>query len=234
MTDGVNLFDCRYVYNTSLEEYDWFLKADDDTYVIMENLRLLLTNYSSNKEVYLGCHFKEFLAEGLVPIFSPLRNTYPMILVVLTFSGYASGGAGYVLSRKAVRRFVEDGLNKNVCRSDSGGFEDVEIGTCLVKIGITIQDTRDSYGRARFFPFNATWHMRPSDVKRKDVSTIAPGTFGKVLDRFPQWRMALAIYMANLRHLGKLAGSFSKWRTFSINNNGSMRHLVNDPALIIF
>ena len=62
-----------------------------------------------------------------------------------------SGGAGYVLSREAVRRFVDVGLVDGSCRGDDDGAEDVEIGLCLQKLNVTSGDSRDENGRPRFF-----------------------------------------------------------------------------------
>lgn len=66
----------------------------------------MLYPYSPSDPLYFGCKFKPFVKQG-----------------------YMSGGAGYVLSREAVKRFVEEAIpNKSKCRQDGDGAEDVELG----------------------------------------------------------------------------------------------------------
>ena len=48
----------KYVYDNHFEEFEWFMKADDDTFVIVENLKYLLANYSTNDPIHFGHHFK--------------------------------------------------------------------------------------------------------------------------------------------------------------------------------
>lgn len=74
--------------------------------------------------------------------------------------GYMSGGAGYVLSKQAVIRLVEEGIpSKDKCRQDSDGAEDVEIGKCLERVNVIAGDSRDSNDRGRFFPFIPEHHI---------------------------------------------------------------------------
>ncbi|TKR87447.1 hypothetical protein L596_011844 [Steinernema carpocapsae] len=130
----------KYLYENELDNYDYFLKADDDTYVIVENLRLMLMPYSPEDPLYFGCRFKPF-----------------------TKQGYMSGGAGYILSREGLRRFVEDSNPKN-CKAANTGAEDAEMGKCLDKVGVKAVDTRDSLGRHRMLPFSPTPTFRPTSV----------------------------------------------------------------------
>ncbi|XP_043218919.1 glycoprotein-N-acetylgalactosamine 3-beta-galactosyltransferase 1-like isoform X2 [Amphibalanus amphitrite] len=127
----------RYVYEHHWDDADWFFKADDDTYAVMENMRFLLEPYPPQHPIYFGCKFKPF-----------------------TKQGYMSGGAGYVLSREALRRFVEVGLkDPKKCRKDHGGAEDAEMGKCMEKLNVTAGDSRDAQGRYRFFPFTPESHL---------------------------------------------------------------------------
>ena len=71
-----------------------------------------------------------------------------------------SGGAGYVLSREALKRFVTSGLhNQKFCTASDTGHEDIEIGLCLDRCGVEFIDTRDRLGRHRFHPLGPGTHL---------------------------------------------------------------------------
>ncbi|XP_077553769.1 glycoprotein-N-acetylgalactosamine 3-beta-galactosyltransferase 1-like isoform X2 [Haemaphysalis longicornis] len=131
-----------YVARHHLRDHEWFLKADDDTYVVVENLRYFLRDKNASEAVYYGCRFRPYVKQG-----------------------YMSGGAGYVLSREAVRRLAERGPHSG-CRADGGGAEDVEMGRCLQRLGVAAGDTRDSAGRGRFFPLVPESHLIPGQMPK--------------------------------------------------------------------
>lgn len=122
-----------YIFQHYYDAADWFLKADDDTYVIVENLRYLLSTHNTTKPVYFGHHFKSIVRQG-----------------------YFSGGAGYVVSREALRRFAM--RSDDQCNSDLGA-EDVKFGECMEKLGVEPVDSRDILGRSRFHCFDPGSHI---------------------------------------------------------------------------
>ncbi|XP_053652943.2 LOW QUALITY PROTEIN: glycoprotein-N-acetylgalactosamine 3-beta-galactosyltransferase 1-like [Cherax quadricarinatus] len=113
-------------------DYHWYLKADDDTYVIVENLRFFLRNLDPGEPIYYGVKFRKHVKQG-----------------------YMSGGGGYVLSREAVRRFVTEALklqDQSKCASNtSRGAEDLQLGVCLESVGVAAGDSLDDDGKSRFF-----------------------------------------------------------------------------------
>ncbi|KAJ1358640.1 hypothetical protein KIN20_017117 [Parelaphostrongylus tenuis] len=72
----------EWIYQNNLNDYEWFLKADDDTYFHMDNLRGFLKNFSPKRALSIGHKFK----------INGIEDTYH------------SGGAGYILSREALKK----------------------------------------------------------------------------------------------------------------------------------
>uniref|UniRef100_A0A3B3Z7P2 N-acetylgalactosaminide beta-1,3-galactosyltransferase n=1 Tax=Periophthalmus magnuspinnatus TaxID=409849 RepID=A0A3B3Z7P2_9GOBI len=124
----------HYVHQHHSNDADWFLKADDDTFVNVDNLRWLLSNHTPKEPIYFGKRFKPY-----------------------TKQGYMSGGAGYVLSKEALRRFVE-GFRTKVC-SHTTPVEDLALGQCLERMGVMAGDSRDTLQRETFHPFVPEHHL---------------------------------------------------------------------------
>ena len=107
----------------------------------MENLRYFLSSYNYSEPIWFGSEFK-------------------------VIGGYMSGGAGYVLSKEAVRRFYEISLpNASLCEHDDTGSEDVNMGYCLKNVGVVGMDSRDNFDRTRFFPLHPGTHIAQTDWK---------------------------------------------------------------------
>lgn len=143
----------QYIYENHRNDADWFMKADDDTYVILENLRYFLYPYSTDDPIYFG---------------------YKMNLANKLKHGYFSGGAGYVLSRNALDRFGKAMQQSKYteagnpsCRlnaMDNEGAEDFELGRCMEALGVYAGDTRDESKRGRFFLNTPEAHLIPGKI----------------------------------------------------------------------
>uniref|UniRef100_A0A671L3K0 Glycoprotein-N-acetylgalactosamine 3-beta-galactosyltransferase 1 n=1 Tax=Sinocyclocheilus anshuiensis TaxID=1608454 RepID=A0A671L3K0_9TELE len=128
----------QYIHAYHLQHADWFLKADDDTFVVVENLRYLLSQHDTEKPVYFGHRFRPFVRQGNM-----------------------SGGAGYVLSPEGLRRFVQ-GFSTGRCEHFSS-VKDMALGRCMETMGVKAGDSRDSNHQETFNPFRPENHLIPAE-----------------------------------------------------------------------
>ncbi|XP_037779483.1 glycoprotein-N-acetylgalactosamine 3-beta-galactosyltransferase 1-like [Penaeus monodon] len=127
------MFSLQYIYKHFFDDFQWRVKTDDNIYVIMENLRYMLRAYDTNDPIYFGLYYKNF-------------------------GRYNAGGAGYVMGRESVRRFIEQALpNTAICQGQCEG-RDIPLGNCLQRVGVKFGDTRDHIGQGRF------WQHHPISI----------------------------------------------------------------------
>ena len=173
----------EYIYQHHLD-VDWFLKADDDTYVIMENLRYFLSKLNPSDPHYIGRMFT-------------------------SYGGYNTGGAGYVFSRETLRVFKRT-LYEGGCPRRGG--EDTWVARCLRVQDVKPVSTRDSSGRETFFQFGIAPQLipgRPNDFLSNysyplpykngpECCSDYPNTFHKVKPEM-MYLLEYLIYRVKLR-----------------------------------
>ncbi|XP_070567005.1 glycoprotein-N-acetylgalactosamine 3-beta-galactosyltransferase 1-like [Ptychodera flava] len=144
----------KYIYEHHINDTDWFMKADGDTYVIVENLRKVLEQESTT-QLMLFCN--------------RVRN--PNNLNVT----HADGSAGYVISKAASRKLVEIGLkNDSLCSPEEQGPDDIKLSQCLERLGVPHRDSRDEHGKQRFFHFSVEMYFNMSVSYYRDKIEYYP------------------------------------------------------------
>lgn len=107
----------NYTFYNHLEDGDWFYKADDDTYAMLENLRRFVQPYSADELHAFGYEFKMPTPD------EKFKYTY------------FSGGPGYVMSKAAFTKFIKDGIEGNdyssICPKNNRSNEDIYVGKCF-------------------------------------------------------------------------------------------------------
>lgn len=117
----------RYVYQYR-NDYDYFYKADDDTYLFVENLADELSRRNRDEPFMIGHRFRRFQKDG-----------------------YFSGGAGYVLSRGALKLLIERAIDKHpTCPTYDEDKEDVKMSVCGVAVGVKLLDAFDDLRKNKF------------------------------------------------------------------------------------
>ncbi|CAB3406646.1 unnamed protein product [Caenorhabditis bovis] len=137
-----------YVYRNISSDFDWYFKGDDDTYLVVENLKRYVEKLDPNKPFFIGYRLRR-------------RTT----------TGYNAGGSGYVMSREAMRLFADRLFHdKDACPYHE--WEDYAIARCLASVGVFPEDTRDDKGRQRFLPWRPEQHYYADLTKSFQMDPI--------------------------------------------------------------
>ncbi|KAF0694825.1 Aste57867_14349 [Aphanomyces stellatus] len=159
----------RYVWEHYRHEFDWFYKADDDAYIVMENLRAFLRQpevLMQQDVVPLSFGHRYSLTPDLIDYYIVDKNLLASFKARTERWVFNSGGPGYAMNKLYVQAVVES-LDDVTCLSGPATSmlpDDASISFCMVFHDTYPYNTRDLRGRER-------WHAdKPRGVFFEDVS----------------------------------------------------------------
>ena len=130
----------HYVYERFINEFDWFLYANDDTYVVMDNLRHFLAQKCPDEKQSYGKVMKHSTIDDK-DVYTSGDNT----------RGFIQGGSGWLVSRESIRRFgMAMAKDPQFCELKVGAWEDQDMSDCYRKLDVYPGDSRDAEMRERF------------------------------------------------------------------------------------
>lgn len=155
----------KYIYDNHLNDFDWYLRANDDTFIIMENLKTFLADKCPDSKKMYGKALRYFMKEPFIREFSGENID----------KGFIQGGAGWLISRESLKLFIETmRKDSQFCVMKRGQLEDQEICNCFRRINILTSDSRDREYKERFLmdKFEQLFFYPSNDQLRYSLNPI--------------------------------------------------------------
>ena len=115
----------KYMHENHIDDYEWFMRADDDVYIRNDKLVHLLRSLNSSDDIYLGQAGTGAKKE---------RG----MLNLLPGDNYCMGGPGVVFSRSVLKKVAPHIKHCLLKAPKSHMHEDTELGRCIQRyVGIS-------------------------------------------------------------------------------------------------
>jgi len=115
----------KYIHDHHIDDYEWFMRADDDVYIRNDKLVRLLRSLNSSDDIYLGQAGTGAKKE---------RGK----LNLLPGDNYCMGGPGVVFSRSVLKKVAPHIEHCLLKAPKSHMHEDTELGRCIQRyVGIS-------------------------------------------------------------------------------------------------
>ncbi|RHY32780.1 hypothetical protein DYB32_002250 [Aphanomyces invadans] len=172
----------RYVVRVLAREfdpasYDWIFKCDDDSYVIMDNLKYFLARQDRDRPAIFGHRMtlQPWIMHEAFGDPTAMPRSYRFVRHLSRGLYYTPGGAGYAFNGAYLAR-LHDVLDDPFCIPHAVVPDDWAVSFCMLHEHVAPRDTRDRHGRERFHQYSPEqvyfWPDDPDDYDHTMFDSI--------------------------------------------------------------